>query len=50
MNRRDFLQLLGAVGMAAVTVRPGRSYAADPNRHYIFVHAGGGWDPGGGAR
>ncbi len=45
MNRRHFLQLLGSVGMTAVTLRHGPLQAADPNRHYIFVHAGGGWDP-----
>ncbi len=45
MNRRNFLQLLGSVGMTAVAVKPEWLYAADPTRHFVFVHAGGGWDP-----
>ena len=45
MNRRDFLQILGSVGMAATFAQPGTAIAANPNRHFVFVHAGGGWDP-----
>lgn len=46
MSRRSFVRLLASVGMVAVTPFPRRALAQSaPSRHFIFVHAGGGWDP-----
>lgn len=48
MDRRDFMKLCGAAGLAVMV--PGRGRAQlDPgsfdDRFWVFVHAGGGWDP-----
>lgn len=44
IDRRDFLKLAGAAGLA-VTVLPGRARAQGQGPFWVFVHAGGGWDP-----
>lgn len=51
MDRRDFMKLCGAAGLA-VSVPFGLARAQDPrgngtqdDRFWVFVHAGGGWDP-----
>ncbi|MCB9524740.1 MAG: DUF1501 domain-containing protein [Myxococcales bacterium] len=45
MDRRDFLRLAGAAGLSVML--PGRGFAQEaPIDHFfVFVHAGGGWDP-----
>ncbi|WP_369600809.1 DUF1501 domain-containing protein [Hahella sp. SMD15-11] len=46
MNRRLFMKLMAATGMAfsmPLTSRP--ALAATPDRFWVMVHAGGGWDP-----
>ena len=50
MNRRDFLHLAGLAGLTlAVPSVARRSWAGSPDidttRLWVFVHAGGGWDP-----
>lgn len=49
LDRRDFLKLAGAAGLAVTTLPglPGSARAqSDPSGPYwVFVHAGGGWDP-----
>jgi len=49
LDRRDFLKLAGAAGLAVTTLPglPGHAQAqSDPGGPYwVFVHAGGGWDP-----
>lgn len=45
LDRRDFLRLTGAAGMALMLpTGPARAQGND-KRRWIFVHAGGGWDP-----
>ncbi len=49
LDRRDFLKLAGAAGLA-VTAAPGLSGRAlaqsqTSGPFWVFVHAGGGWDP-----
>ena len=48
MNRRDFVKLLGASGLA-VSAPYGLSSkafgAGDVNQFFVMVHAAGGWDP-----
>jgi hypothetical protein len=49
MNRRDFLRLAGAAGLAVIA-RPGLGRADDADveatgPYWIFIHADGGWDP-----
>ena len=45
MKRRTFMQMMSAATAAALF--PTNTYAADAYTGplYIFVHAGGGWDP-----
>ncbi len=46
MDRRDFLTLAGLAGLSVVT--PGGAWAQSSNEggpYWLFVHAGGGWDP-----
>ncbi|PWN55024.1 DUF1501 domain-containing protein [Abyssibacter profundi] len=46
MNRRDLLQLLGSAGLATIAPLGSTARAQSaPNRHFVFVNAGGGWDP-----
>jgi uncharacterized protein (DUF1501 family) len=50
MNRRDFLQLTGLAGLTVLVPSVARhSWAngadVDNKRLWVFVHAGGGWDP-----
>ncbi len=50
MNRRDFLQLTGLAGLTVLVPSVARqSWAGgadvDTTRLWVFVHAGGGWDP-----
>lgn len=49
MERRDFLKLASMAGLGVVVGGPlaGRAAAADPYQGplWIFIHAGGGWDP-----
>lgn len=50
MNRRDFLHLAGLAGLTVmVPTVARRSFAGSPDpdqtRLWVFVHAGGGWDP-----
>lgn len=50
MNRRDFLQLTGLAGLTVLVPSVARrSWAGGPDvdstRLWVFVHAGGGWDP-----
>ena len=48
MDRREFLQLLSGVGLCAVgpmAVNRAFAQSAPPDRHFVFVNAGGGWDP-----
>jgi hypothetical protein len=49
MERRDFLKLASMAGLGVVVAGPlaGRASAADPytGKLFLFVHAGGGWDP-----
>jgi hypothetical protein len=49
MERRDFLKLASMAGLGVVVAGPfaGRAAAADPytGSLFLFIHAGGGWDP-----
>lgn len=49
MDRRDFLKLSGLSGLALATPLVGArtAHAADPyaGKFFIYIHAGGGWDP-----
>lgn len=51
LDRRDFLKLAGAAGLAVAAPLPGlprRAYAQEEvaeGPFWVFVHAGGGWDP-----
>lgn len=50
MNRRDFLHLAGLSGLSLLVPNPTRKgWAAPPSdkepHFWVFVHAGGGWDP-----
>lgn len=47
MNRRNFLKALAATGMSLSLpiISTPLSAAADPNRFWVMVNAGGGWDP-----
>ena len=48
MDRREFLQVLSGVGLAAVGplgLQKAAAQTSAPNRHFVFVNAGGGWDP-----
>ncbi len=50
MHRRDFLHLAGLTGLTLLVPSVARrswagSPAADSTRLWVFVHAGGGWDP-----
>lgn len=49
MKRRDFIKTISATGMAVCTpaVVGNRAYAesSSVNRHFVFLHLGGGWDP-----
>ena len=54
MDRRDFMKIAGLAGLTVVTpaslfgLTPGRAWAqsSEPGGPYwLFVHAGGGWDP-----
>ena len=47
MDRRDFMKLCGAAGLA-VMAPGGGAFAQDAptdDRFWVFVHATGGWDP-----
>ena len=43
LTRRAFLARAAAVGAAGALIRP-RAYAAAPDRKFLFLWAGGGWD------
>lgn len=46
MNRRDLLQLMASAGLATVAPLGSTARAQSaPSRHFVFVNAGGGWDP-----
>lgn len=46
MDRRDFLRLAGAAGLTTLLPGSGWAQEAEPIDHFfVFVHAGGGWDP-----
>ncbi len=47
MNRRNFLKALAATGvsLSLPMISSPLSAAADPNRFWVMVNAGGGWDP-----
>jgi len=49
MERRDFLKLASMAGLGVVVAGPlaGNAAAADPytGKLFLFIHAGGGWDP-----
>ncbi len=45
MDRRDFLRLAGAAGLAVVTAPLGARAQEADGPFWIFVHASGGWDP-----
>ncbi|MBV1872456.1 MAG: hypothetical protein KUG83_07910, partial [Gammaproteobacteria bacterium] len=48
MNRRNFVKLLGASGLAisAPYGLSSKAFAAeDVSQFFVMVHAGGGWDP-----
>lgn len=46
MNRRMFMKLVAATGMAyTLPAVSTRAQAAPPERFWVMVHAGGGWDP-----
>ena len=46
MYRRQFLQFLGASGLGlTIPLGANRAFAAVPDRFWVMVNAGGGWDP-----
>lgn len=47
MDRRDFMKLCGVAGMALMTPHGNAFAQGTPtdDRFWVFVHAGGGWDP-----
>lgn len=46
LDRRDFLKLAGLAGLSVVVPRgAARAQVAADERFWVFVHAGGGWDP-----
>lgn len=46
MNRRDLLQIMASAGLATVAPLGSTAHAQSaPRRHFVFVNAGGGWDP-----
>lgn len=46
MDRRDFVKLAGLAGLSVVTPTGAWAQSSEPGGPYwLFVHAGGGWDP-----
>ncbi len=45
MDRRAFIRWAGAAGLAVMLPREGRAQDEAIDHFFVFVHAGGGWDP-----